>query len=113
MKKLIKFITLIGLAGAAIAGFWYFLDSRNNNISEDSKEDEAEEKDDAGERSYVSIKTEEECKKEALTKAVTDAVKDTIAKADEEAEGLGVVKEDMLDKANDFEFKSFDEKTEE
>lgn len=120
MKKIVRLVTFIGLAGAALAGLWYFLDARNNACdAEDadatdceSDTTEQEDKEEACERAYVSIKTDEASDKEALTKAVTDAVKESIAKADEAAEGLGVVKEDKIDKANDFEFKSFDESKE-
>lgn len=113
MKKIIKLVTFVGLAGAALAGLWYFLDSRNEEVEEEDLAcDETKDEEEATERSYVSINADSTSDKEALAKAVTDAVKESIAKADEKAEGLGVVKDDSAEKANDFEFKSFDEKKE-
>jgi len=112
MKKFGKIVAFIGVAGAALAGLWYFLDNVKDceGCCQDSDEDE-EKKDE--ERSYVSLDPEEkEEDKEALKKAVTDAVKETQAKAEEAAEGLGVVAEDIAKKADEFEFKSFDESKE-
>lgn len=107
MKKLGKIIAFVGVAGAALAGLWYFLD--NVKGSEEEDDCDAEEKDVADEeRSYVSLDPVSEENKEALKKVVTDAVKENQAKAEEAAEGLGLVKDDVAEKANEFEFESFD-----
>ena len=113
MKKIGKIMAFVGVAGAALAGLWYFLDNVKKCDCDCNEEEETETKKD--ERSYVSLEpTEEELAedKESLKKAVVDAVKETQAKAEEAAEGLGVVTEETAEKANDFEFKSFDESKE-
>lgn len=109
MKKLGRIIAFVGVAGAALAGLWYFLD--NVNKAESSCDDEEEDGVKEEERSYVSLDpTDDESEdKQTLKKVVADAVKDTQAKAECEADGVGVVKEEAAEKANDFEFKSFDD----
>lgn len=111
MKKFGKLLAFITVAGAAVAGLWYFLDNTKvyDDDFEDDEDDDDEEADDE-ERSYVSLDpvvTSED--KAALEKAVTSAVKDTIAKAEETAEGVGVVKEEADKKVSGFEFKSLDD----
>ena len=71
MKKLGKIIAFVGVAGAALAGLWYFLD--NVKGSEEENDCDAEEKDVADEeRSYVSLDPVSEENKETLKKVVTD-----------------------------------------
>ncbi len=132
MKGFGKFLTFVGVTGAALAGLWYFCemnrekcecacDSDDNNVDPDSKE-----------RSYVSLDPElkEEVKegvreagkkaskaakelkeaadegKDTLKKAVKSAAQDIMAKAEDKARGVGLVKDEK--KTSDFEFEDFD-----
>lgn len=110
MSKLGKILTFVGISGVALGGLWYFLDNvkRERELEEDFEDDEYE--DEVEERSYVSLEPTAE-EKEALKKVVTEAVNDMSAKAEEDLEGVGVVKEETETK--DFEFKSFDNEDEE
>lgn len=115
MKKLGRLITFVGVAGAALAGLWYFIDTTKKVRQEEDDTKTSEPEAEKEPRSYVSITPEEcacqsELDKESLKKNVTSAVEETIAKAEEVADGIGVVKDQAT---SDFEFKSFDDKDEE
>lgn len=116
MKKLGRLLTFIGVSGAALAGLWYFIDTtkKARECEECSKEDNEEATPEVEPHSYVSLDPEDitvsEEDKESLKKNVASAVTETIAKAEEAADGVGVVKEDT--KTSDFAFESFDEKKE-
>ena len=138
MKGLGKFITFVGVTGAALAGLWYFFEvNKDKSYAEAdgvSNPDEG-----TSERSYVSLDPEikEELKEDAqkaaenakkaaedvkkaaddikenitgnkdtLKKAVKSAAQDIIAKAEDAAKGVGLVKEEK--KTSDFEFEDFD-----
>lgn len=116
MKKFGKLLTFIGISGAALAGLWYFIDTTKKGREEEevaSDETNEEACEEAEPHSYVSLNTDEEGEgadidKEALAKNVASAVSESIAKAEEALEGVGVVKEDA--DTSDFTFESFDEK---
>lgn len=106
MKKLGRILTFVGVTGAALGGLWYFLTTTKQNTCE--SEEEKEDTNESEERSYVSLEPEDTSDgKEALKKVVEDAVSEMNSKAADEADGVGVVKEET--DAKDFEFKSFDE----
>jgi type IV secretory pathway TrbL component len=138
MKSFGKFVTFVGVTGAALAGLWYFLEV--NKDKSYAEADGASDTDDfSSERSYVSLDPEikEELKedvqkvadgakkaaedvkkaaedikdnaagnKDTLKKAVKSAAQDIIAKAEDAAKGVGLVKEEK--KTSDFEFEDFD-----
>lgn len=118
MKGFGKFITFVGVTGAALAGLWYFCEMNNKKCecSCDGDSDSSDEK--AGERSYVSLdpenirETAEDLKesvsdgKDTLKKAVKSAAQDIMAKAEDAAKGIGLVKDGK--KTSDFEFEDFD-----
>ena len=138
MKSFGKFVTFVGVTGAALAGLWYFLEV--NKDKSYAEGDGASDTDDfSSERSYVSLDPEikEELKedvqkvadgakkaaedvkkaaedikdnaagnKDTLKKAVKSAAQDIIAKAEDAAKGVGLVKEEK--KTSDFEFEDFD-----
>lgn len=127
MKKFGKFLTFVTVAGAAAAGFMYFLDKSQCNKCDSDEEDLFEDDEECGscekkERSYVSLNPEtkeaiDETKeafadgKESLKKAVKAAAQDIIAKAEDAAKGVGLVKEDK--EMSDFQFEDFDKVKEE
>lgn len=125
MKKFGKFLTFVTVAGAAAAGFMYFLDKSQNvkcPCDADDDDDFEKEEDVKPERSYVKLNAEakevlDETKealnegKETLKKAVKSAAQDIMAKAEDAAKGVGLVKEDK--KMSDFEFEDFDKVKEE
>lgn len=117
MSKLGKILTFVGISGAALAGFWYFLDTNKKAKREydeyDDFDDEEEEEEDLFEdRTYVSLDTDgASASSDALKRVVTEAVNDMTAKEEEEAEGVGLVKEETDTK--DFEFESFDKEANE
>lgn len=111
MKKFGKLLAFVTVAGAAVAGLWYFLDNtkvyEEDDFEDEDADDEVKEEE---ERAYVSLDpvvADED--KAALEKAVTSAVKESIAKAEETADGVGVVKEDVEKKVSGFEFKSLED----
>lgn len=107
MKKIGKILTFIGIAGAALAGLWYFLDNVKKDDYEDEVDENEEDDEEVSERSYVSLDTsDEKSDREALEDAIKSVVSESIAKAEEEADGVGLVKGD--NEASDFEFESFD-----
>ncbi len=133
MKGFGKFLTFVGVTGAALAGLWYFCETNKDKTCSCSCDDEegttsAKSK----ERSYVSLdpeikeevaenlkdaagkveKAAKEAKdaaaegKETLKKAVKSAAHDIMTKAEDAARGVGLVKDDK--KTSDFEFEDFD-----
>ncbi len=132
MKGFGKFVTFVGVAGAALAGLWYFCEMNKEKCACDCEGDDAA----AGEgreRSYVSLdpeikegaeKVADEIKeaaediaekagkgKDTLKKAVKSAAQDIMAKAEDAAKGVGLVKNDK--KTSDFEFEDFDKAADE
>lgn len=118
MKKIGKLIAFMGITGAAVAGFLYFLDRKKedeylNSFDDELDEEEAEE---PVERSYVSLDTSEEKIAEAeaiarksLKEAVKSVAQDMKQKAEDIAKGVGVVKDSAeIGEASDFAFESFD-----
>ncbi len=131
MKGFGKFITFVGITGAALAGLWYFCESNKDKCACSCDDEKGSEKK-AGERSYVSLDpdTVEEVKdaakevkkaasdvakdvreavsdnKDTLKKAVKSAAHDIMAKAEDAARGVGLVKDGK--KTSDFEFEDFD-----
>ncbi|MBO4903896.1 MAG: hypothetical protein J5367_01605 [Lachnospiraceae bacterium] len=132
MKGFGKFVTFVGITGAALAGLWYFCEV-NKDKCECACDDDAlsSEKKSSKERSYVSLDPEvkeqteeviEDAKKVAkeakdvakegkdtLKKAVKSAAADMLSKAEDKARGVGLVKEDK--KTSDFEFEDFDKES--
>lgn len=117
MKGFGKFVTFVGITGAALAGLWYFCEMNKDKCecACDGDEDDTCEK--GKERSYVSLDPEmkeaaEEVKesvkdgKETLKKAVKSAAQDIMSKAEDAAKGVGLVKDGK--KTSDFEFEDFD-----
>lgn len=120
MKKFGKFLAFIGIVGAAVAGFWYFLDKSGEgeyyscNCKCKCKDDD--ESDEEVERAYVSLDTSEEKMAEAeavakrtLKETVKSVAMDMKQKAEDAAKGIGIVKDEEKKAASDFEFESFDE----
>ena len=117
MKGFGKFVTFVGITGAALAGLWYFCEM-NKDKCECACDGDGEEASDKGkERSYVSLDPEmkeaaEDVKeavkdgKETLKKAVKSAAQDIMSKAEDAAKGVGLVKDGK--KTSDFEFEDFD-----
>lgn len=134
MKKFTKVLTFMTLAGAALAGLWYFL--KRTEVSDDCvcEDDETEGVVASSERSYVSLDkvvdavvTDEEKveavketianaeekvseAKATITRTVKSVAQDMIKKAEDKAKGIGLVKDDK--DASDFAFDSFDESKE-
>ena len=138
MKGFGKFVTFVGVTGAALAGLWYFLEV-NKDKSYAEADGASDTEDGSNERSYVYLdpgikdelaedarkvaegarkaagdvkKAAEDIKentaenKDTLKKAVKSAAQDIIAKAEDAAKGVGLVKEEK--KTSDFEFEDFD-----
>ncbi|MBO4889350.1 MAG: hypothetical protein J5574_00040 [Lachnospiraceae bacterium] len=117
MKGFGKFITFVGVTGAALAGLWYFCEMNKDKCECSCDGDEGSADNKAGERSYVSLDPEikdaaENIKesvadgKDTLKKAVKSAAQDIMAKAEDAAKGVGLVKDGK--KPSDFEFEDFD-----
>lgn len=120
MKAFGKFITFVGITGAALAGLWYFCDTNSKKSECSCDDDESDAK--GKERSYVSLDPEQAIDKaktvakdlaeagkdgkETLKKAVKSAAQDIMSKAEDAAVGVGIVKDDK--KTSDFEFEDFD-----
>ena len=124
MKGFGKFLTFVGVTGAALAGLWYFCET-NREKCECKCNGDTEPADKSSERSYVSLdpelteevkedikKTAEDIKeaatdgKDTLKKAVKSAAHDIMTKAEDAARGVGLVKDQK--KTSDFEFEDFD-----
>ena len=127
MKSFGKFVTFVGITGAALAGLWYWCETNKKcSCSADGEEEAGGEGD--TERSYVSLDPDikEDVKevaeaagkmakdaaeavsdnKDTLKKAVKSAAQDIMTKAEDAARGVGLVKDEK--KTSDFEFEDFD-----
>ncbi|MCR5687643.1 MAG: hypothetical protein K6G58_06445 [Lachnospiraceae bacterium] len=131
MKGFGKFVTFVGVTGAALAGLWYFCEMNKERPAEAGSDGEGK-SEGAAERSYVSLdpelkedakevaedvkKTAEDLKaaaadgKNTLKKAVKSAAQDIMNKAEDAARGVGIVKEKK--DTSDFEFEDFDKEKE-
>lgn len=129
MKKLIKIVAFVGAAGAAVAGFWYFLDRKKRDEEEYFECEPVCEEVKPEEHEYVSL-SQEECKKEcpceeaenceqipeleespekkSLKQVVKSAAMEMKQKAEDAARGVGVVADEVKGKASEFAFKAFD-----
>ena len=121
MKKIGKIIAFVGVAGVAVAGLLYFLDRKNEDeLFADEFEDDEEAMDSANEeRTYVSLDTSEEeameaeiAAKKSLKETVKSVAQDMKQKAEDAAKGVGLVKDEEKNEANDFAFENFDKKEE-
>ena len=133
MKGFGKFVTFVGITGAALAGLWYFCETSKDRTVADIAGDDNEGAGDGKERSYVSLDPEfkDEAKKVAddvkeaaediakaaetgrksLKKAIKSVANDMMTKAEDAKSGVGLVKEDK--KTSDFEFEDFGHAAEE
>lgn len=127
MKGFGKFVTFVGIAGAALAGLWYWCET-NKKCSCNAEGEDVECGEGDTERSYVSLDPDikEDVKevaeaagkmakdaaeavsdnKDTLKKAVKSAAQDIMTKAEDAARGVGLVKDEK--KTSDFEFEDFD-----
>lgn len=132
MKGFGKFVTFVGITGAALAGLWYFCETNKDRCTCDAGSDSEDGTKDSKERSYVSLDPEfeddakkvaqdvkaaagdiakaAESGKKSLKKAIKSVANDMKTKAEDAANGVGVVKDDK--KTSDFEFEHFDEAAE-
>ena len=117
MKGFGKFVTFVGITGAALAGLWYFCEMNRDKCECSCDDDDTAADKKPGERSYVSLDPEikEEAEnikesvsdgKDTLKKAVKSAAQDIMAKAEDAAKGVGLVKDGK--KTSEFEFEDFD-----
>ena len=117
MKGFGKFVTFVGITGAALAGLWYFCEMNRDKCECSCDDDDTAADKKPGERSYVSLDPEikeaaENIKesvsdgKDTLKKAVKSAAQDIMAKAEDAAKGVGLVKDGK--KTSEFEFEDFD-----
>ena len=127
MGKLSKLITVSAIAAATGAGVYYYLNksqiesaknvdetgegiSGTGTTAQDSVSDFFKEKREAimNSREYVSLSQNVSTAKDALVKTVSEAAEKIKEKAAEARDGVGVVADDVKDKAEDFEFEEFD-----
>lgn len=127
MGKLSRLLTVTAVAAATGAGVYYYLnksqlDSANSTdesgegvsgtgtTAQDSVTDFFREKRDSimSSREYVTLKENAVTAKDALVKTVSEAAEKIKEKATEAKDGVGVVAEDIKDKAEDFAFEEFD-----
>lgn len=123
MSKLGKLITVAGIAGAAGAGVYYYLNKRDNAVevgdeavttaSETAKDVATffSEKKEAivNSREYVQLNKTAQEAKDALTKAVKEAAEVFTEKAKAEKDGVGVVSEEAKDAASEYSFKELND----
>ncbi len=112
-----KRLAFFALAGAALAGVYYFF-FREKDDPEESEPKESEIKnffEEMPAREYVSLNREageeEEAAKEVLKDKIEESVKEKEEKEREKEEGVGLVKEDV--NTSDFEFESLNDDEEE
>lgn len=129
MGKLSRLITISAVAAATGAGVYYYLnktqlESAKNvdptgegvtgtgTTAGDSVADFFKEKKEAimNSREYVSLSKNVSVAKDALVKTVSEAAEIVKEKAAEAKDGVGVVADDVKEKAEDFKFDEFDEK---
>lgn len=125
MGKFSKFVTWTALTAAAGAGVFYYLNktqlesakntdegvSGTGTTAQDSVADFFREKKDTivNSREYVTLTENAKTAKDTLVKTVSEAAEKIKEKAAEAKEGVGVVADDLKDKAEDFEFEEFEE----
>lgn len=121
MGKLTKLLTVATIAGAAGAGVYYYLNKREKEVvlgdeSDDTVSEAARdvkeffnEKKEAivNSREYVQLNKTAKDAKNALTKAVKEAAEVINEKIAETKDGVGVVADDVKEKAEDFAFEEF------
>lgn len=127
MSKIGKLITIAGIAGAAGAGVYYYLNKKDVSVevgdeavstAAETAKDVASffaEKKEAivNSREYVQInKSAKDCK-DALTKAVKEAAEVFTEKAKEAEDGVGVVSDESKEAAADYDFKDLNEEANE
>lgn len=128
MGKLSRLLTVSAVAAATGAGVYYYLNksqmesaknvdetgegvSGTGTTAQDSVADFFREKRDAimSSREYVSLSQNVSTAKDALVKTVSEAAEKIKEKAAEAKDGVGVVADDIKDKAEDFEFEEFED----
>ena len=128
MGKLSKFVTWTALTAAAGAGVFYYLNKTQlesakktgdgedevvgtGTTAQDSVADFFREKKETivNSREYVTLSENAKTAKDALVKTVSEAAEKIKEKANEAKDGVGVVADDVKDKACDFEFEEFKE----
>lgn len=132
MGKLSRLVTVAAVAAATGAGVYYYLNKAQmesaNSIDEsgegvtgtgttaqDSVSDFFREKREAimSSREYVTLSKNVSTAKDALVKTVTEAAEMIKEKTAEAKDGVGVVADDIKDKAEDFAFEKFEDAEEE
>lgn len=125
MSKIGKLITIAGIAGAAGAGVYYYLNKKEEEaangvevegdvVSQTASDvvDFFKEKKEAvvNSREYIQLNKTAQTAKDALIKTVKEAADVILEKKTEAEEGVGVVTEDEeKEKAEEFEFEEFEE----
>lgn len=128
MGKLSRFITMTAVAAATGAGVYYYLNKTQmesaktpdetgegvtgtGTTAQDSVTDFFREKREAimNSREYVTLSENVSTAKDALVKTVSEAAEKIKEKAAEAKDGVGVVADDIKDKAEDFEFEEFED----
>ena len=125
MSKIGKLITIAGIAGAAGAGVYYYLNKKEEEaangvevegdvVSQTASDvvDFFKEKKEAvvNSREYIQLNKTAQTAKDALIKTVKEAADVILEKKAEAEEGVGVVTEDEeKEKAEEFEFEEFEE----
>ena len=124
MGKLSKLVTVAAVAAATGAGVYYYLNksqieaAKNEDgegvtgtgtTAQDSVTDFFREKRDAimNSREYVSLSQNVATAKDALVKTVSEAAEKIKEKAAAAKDGVGVVDEEVKEKAEDFAFEEF------
>lgn len=128
MGKLSRLVTVTALAAATGAGVYYYLNksqiesaksidesgegvSGTGTTAQDSVTDFFRDKREAimNSREYVSLSQNVSTAKDALIKTVSEAAEMIKEKAVEAKDGVGVVADDVKEKAEDFAFEEFEE----
>lgn len=128
MGKLSRLVTITALAAATGAGVYYYLNksqiesaknvdesgegvSGTGTTAQDSVTDFFRDKREAimNSREYVSLSQNVSTAKDALIKTVSEAAEMIKEKAVEAKDGVGVVADDVKEKAEDFAFEEFEE----
>ena len=123
MSKLGKLITIAGVAGAAGAGVYYYLNKRDaaTEVGDEATTTFSETANDVAtffnekkeaivnSREYVQLNKSAHDAKEALTKAVKEAAEVFTERTKAEADKVGVVAEEEKENAEDYAFEEFDE----
>ncbi len=123
MSKIGKLITIAGIAGAAGAGVYYYLNKVDKEAADGVEVDGVssttsdvvdffKEKKEAvvNSREYIQLNKTAQTAKDTLVKTVKEAAEVIKEKAAEAKDGVGVVAdEEEKEKAEDFEFEEFEE----